>query len=228
MRTILVLIMVGSIAFLLLPSQSVATSDVGFLYGRVTTVDGTTYTGEIRWGKEETFWDDIFNSSKKDNPNIDYLDDDEVDEVRRHGRDKHWWEHIVVVKNWHFTHSFSVRFGDIKSIEIHRSDKVKVTFKNGMSMDFEGGSNDIGAKITVLDEETGLIQLKWKRVETVEFLPTPSTLDPKLGEPLYGTVETRRGNYQGLIQWDHEECLTSDILDGDTEVVIGLGSIGPQ
>jgi hypothetical protein len=32
--------------------------------------------------------------------------------------------------------------------------------------------------------------------------------------PLYGTVHTAQGEFTGLIQWNREECLTSDILYG--------------
>src|SRR5262245_48102238 len=45
-------------------------SDQGFLYGRVTTVDGATYEGRLRWGKggnQEAFWNDYFNGSKRKN-----------------------------------------------------------------------------------------------------------------------------------------------------------------
>ncbi|MBD3167209.1 hypothetical protein GF324_11460, partial [bacterium] len=44
----------------------------GFIYGKVTTRSGNEYTGLIRWGEEETFWDDLFHSSKEDNPFMDY------------------------------------------------------------------------------------------------------------------------------------------------------------
>ncbi len=36
----------------------------GFLYGRITTTDGDTYEGRLRWGgDEEAFWGDYFNVS---------------------------------------------------------------------------------------------------------------------------------------------------------------------
>ena len=41
----------------------------GFLYGRITTADGATYEGRLRWGgDEEAFWGDYFNGSKDENP----------------------------------------------------------------------------------------------------------------------------------------------------------------
>jgi hypothetical protein len=41
-------------------------------------------------------------------------------------------------------------------------------------------------------------------------------------------VTTTIGDFSGLIQWDHEECLTNDVLDGDSEdgdVSIPMGNI---
>src|SRR5262245_16140545 len=48
-----------------------ATADVrpGFLYGRITALDGATYEGRLRWGRDqEAFWGDYFNGTKDKNP----------------------------------------------------------------------------------------------------------------------------------------------------------------
>ena len=34
---------------------------------------------------------------------------------------------------------------------------------------------------------------------------------------MWGTVETEHGNFTGFLQWDHDERLTDDVLDGDYE-----------
>jgi hypothetical protein len=40
----------------------------GFLYGRITTEDGATYEGRLRFGgDEEAFWDEYFNGQKDEN-----------------------------------------------------------------------------------------------------------------------------------------------------------------
>lgn len=197
-------------------APAAAASDAGFLYGRITTVDGDTYTGQLRWGTEETYWDDIFNSTKIDNDNIDYLDDDDIDDLRDHDHDGWnwgWFNH----RDNDFTHVFAVRFGDLEAIRVEGGEDVVVVFRGGRELELEGGSNDIGAKITVLDAELGEMKIKWKRIETVEFMDTPEQLHPKLGEPLYGTVETEVGTFTGRVQWDHQECLTTDVLDGESE-----------
>jgi len=59
----------------LLHTTSYARADnAGFIYGTITTNNGNSYTGIIRWGTEESFWDDLFNSTKTKNPNRKYLD----------------------------------------------------------------------------------------------------------------------------------------------------------
>ena len=41
---------------------------VGRIHGTVTTHAGTRATGLIRWGGEEAFWDDLFQSAKRELP----------------------------------------------------------------------------------------------------------------------------------------------------------------
>ena len=41
-------------------------------------------------------------------------------------------------------------------------------------------------------------------------------LEETFGEPLYGTVKCDIGSFTGYVQWDHDERLGSDKLDGDT------------
>ena len=45
-------------------SGAFSQSDKAFIYGTVSTIDGEKYKGQIRWGDEETFWEDEFNSTK--------------------------------------------------------------------------------------------------------------------------------------------------------------------
>jgi hypothetical protein len=49
--------------------EALAAAHPGFLYGRVTTHDGATYEGRLRWGGgQEAFWGDYFNGAKEENP----------------------------------------------------------------------------------------------------------------------------------------------------------------
>jgi hypothetical protein len=194
------------------------------IYGTITTEDNESYTGQIRWGKEEAFWFDYFNSSKPENEFLDYLTDDELDDLSGdsyYTSNNSWLGKKTSIVSWSgnsdHTHSFACQFGDIKSIEMGRGERVNVILKNGYEMKLEGGSNDIGAQIQIHDKEIGLIKVKWKNIEKVEFTDTPTNLVNALGEPLYGTVKSEEGDFTGYLQWDHDERLTEDELNGETE-----------
>jgi len=202
--------MFSALAFGLALANPVFASDAGYIYGRVETLDGQKYEGELRWGTEESFWDDIFNATKYENENLEYVD--------RNGRDwRHWsgWD-FFGIREHVFGHLFAVRFGDLKRIRVHDDDGLIVEFRNGSDLRLKGGSNDVGAEITVVDSKRGQHVLDWDTIRTVEFMDTPSKLAGKLGEPIYGTVKSGRYDFTGRIQWDNDECLTIDKLDGET------------
>ena len=60
--------------------------DDGFIYGKISTIDGESYTGQIRWGKEEAYWSDQFNGTKEDNDAYKYLSRDDRDRLRDRDR----------------------------------------------------------------------------------------------------------------------------------------------
>jgi hypothetical protein len=185
----------------------------GYLYGTVETESGHEYTGLLRWGTEESFWDDLFNSTKNDLP---YLDEHRK-ERRKRNRIKIFG--ITVGYRWDDVTSsrmFIARFGDIQEIEVVRGEKIEVTMKGGEIFAMEGGSNDIGATVTVLDDSLGTVKLEWDRIERIVFKRTPSSVKPPAYR-LYGTVETEEGTFEGHIQWDVQECLSTDELDGETD-----------
>lgn len=213
-------VLVLAIQLTILPQQVLA-QDEGFLYGKITTEDGDEFTGAIRWGKEEVYWTDMFNASKMDNENVDYLSRNERERIRRSGN----WDDRVstwVSSNWSssgrsFIHQFSVQFGEIKSIRVFRDNEAEVVLRDGTKVDVDGnGYNDIGSKIKVMDAEIGEISLSWNRIDLIEFMATPKKLDEKFGEALYGTVESDIGDITGYIQWDHDERVSEDVLDGDS------------
>ncbi len=202
--------------------------DEGFMYGVVTTIDNKVYEGALRWGKEEAYWTDMFNASKDENENLDYLSRDEIDELEDRRRSvfetKNGWVSIKSVSwSWDggsgdFVHQFACQFGEIKSIRPTRRQGALVTMQNGLEYELDGqGYNDIHTDVKVFDSELGSIELDWDRIESVEFKETPSQLQDKFGEPLYGVVETSEGKFTGYVQWDHDERVSEDKLDGDTD-----------
>jgi len=194
--------------------------DQGFIYGKLTTIDGESYTGQLRWGKEEAFWVDHFNGTKDDNEAYDYLSRDDRDKLRGRNRGNKGWTNWGYSWNsrrgYNVSHEFRVRFGNISKLEINRRSEVELTLRNGERIFVKDGSNDFGNEIILMDAEMGKMSFRWSRIDNIEFMATPKKLEAKLGEPLYGTVTTYAGDFTGYIQWDHDERLSTDILDGES------------
>lgn len=188
-------------------------SNQGFIYGTVETESDRRYTGLLRWGTEETFWDDMFNSTKG-----------ELELIEEYGEDRQKRERIKVLGitvgyRWDqvaTSRMFIARFGDIREIEVRRGERITVTMKDDSVFDMEGGSNDVGATVTVWDDALGRIEVDWDNIRRIRFRTTPTGGEPP-GRRLFGRVDTEDGPFEGFIQWDVQECLSTDRLDGDNE-----------
>jgi hypothetical protein len=212
------LILFGNIiAFLIVWNEVKAQSPEGYIYGKVTTYDNE-YLGQIRWGKEEAFWNDYFNASKINQKRYQHLVEQGKESDEFNWDDLSWalssiWEDKV----GYTTHQFSCQFGDIKQITDIGKSTFTLVLKNDERLRLDGDyANDFGSTIIMYDEELGDVSLRWNRIKEIEFLPTPRSLEVSGGAPIYGTIETyRKGTYTGFIQWDHDERLGQDKLDGD-------------
>jgi hypothetical protein len=186
----------------------------GFLYGRITTAEGATYEGRLRWGGgQEAFWGDYFNGSKHENPWAAQVPPERLPKQR----------HPIEIFGFEIAHRerpsdlgrlFMARFGDIARIEA-RGREVRVTLKSGtvFGLDrFEASDFDDGVR--VWDGRRGVVDLDSLQIRAIELLPTapPSAVPGRL----LGTVRTRQGDFTGFVQWDREECVGSDELDGHT------------
>ena len=224
----IILAIVFSIIMHLFSFSLFAQSGQGFIYGKITTEDNETFIGQIRWGDEEAFWTDMFNASKIGNENIQHLTDENLDEIHRnkgwHNNNNSWnsWNKKGRNSWWdsedQLIHQFSCQFGEIKQINLKKWKKPVIILKDNTEIRISGqGYNDVGTEIVIQDDERGEIELDWDEVETVEFMAAPSGFKSVIGEPLYGTVETRNGSFTGLIQWDKDERVTTDVLDGSNK-----------
>jgi hypothetical protein len=212
---------------LLCLSFSASAQDEGFIYGKVYMYDDRVYEGPIRWGKEEVYWIDIFNAGKEKNPNLKFLSSRERDDLERRQSEWGYWGSSFWTKwvgadwgngNGDFTHQFSCQFGELKSIEPDGRKYVNVELQNGTKFSLLGeGYNDVGLEIRIMDKEMGQVEVEWSRIEKVEFIKTPKRIENKFGNPLYGTVEAYGKKFTGYIQWDHDERISTDKLDGDSE-----------
>lgn len=202
----------------------------GFLYGRISTHSGSAYEGRLRWNtKEEAFWGDFFNANKGDLPYLKHLPPEE----RRHRQSVEVLG-IPIGIHWgsmdNQGRQLAARFGDLRRIEAGEADGVTVVVsKGGARHRVSGGSNDLGTdtEITVWDRRAGEIGVRWNEIRTIDFLPAPAGLDvPDFR--LHGIVQTTDGTFRGYIQWDREECLSSDELEGQTDdgqVSLPMGTI---
>jgi hypothetical protein len=274
----------------------------GYIYGKVTTRSGNSYTGLLRWGTEEAFWDDIFHSYKESRPYADKLEEitdvdrgelrdlerelkslarDEEKLAREESkiaaretktRDKDEREEFyeqrreiaeqrreiarerddlareiaamqmagrrrkisvlggaihVNVGGWNTSRIFAARFGDIKRITVVGSEDAELEMKSGSMYTVSGYANDVGGTIHIRDNSLGDIDLDWRRIDTIEFMETPKDVKPE-GYRMHGTLLADGVEYKGFIQWDSEECLSTDEIDGHSEdgkLAIEMGNI---
>ena len=196
--------------------EAEAADSQGFLYGRITTVDGATFEGRMRWGRgQEASWGDYFNGAKRENPWVSYLSPEERPVVHRplsvFGFKIATWEREVKLDRL-----LMVRFGDITRIEADSRD-VRVTMKSGAVFDLdrlEASDFDDGVRVWAADGS--FVDLDSLRIRAIELLPVPARGAGATPSRLHGTVHTGHGDFRGFIQWDRAECLGSDTLEGHT------------
>ena len=199
----------------------------GRIHGTVTTHAGSRYTGLIRWGGQEAFWDDLFQSAKLDLPYASY-----AKQVEEPDDSEWWWQAAArklaqAVDPAKGRRVFVARFGDIARIEVVGGNAAVVTMRSGTSYRVSGYANDVGATLTVTDAELGEVEVAWGRVDVVEFSPAPPGA-VFAGFRLSGTVAAGSHRLTGFIQWDEDEGLSTDRLDGgaqDGRVSIPFGTI---
>jgi hypothetical protein len=104
------------------------------------------------------------------------------------------------------------RFGDIARIQ-PQGRNIELTLKSGSVFLLNRyAADDLADGVTVWDRTHGVVDLDEMEIRSIEFLP--GTTNGTGPTPLYGTVRTQQGEFTGLIQWNREECLGSDELNG--------------
>lgn len=209
----LALILGLMVALLAIATITKAQTVEGYIYGKVYT-ENNTYEGALRWGTEEVFWTDLFNVAKRTNDYAKLV-------PKQNESSDSWsafdWDLSSIWENKSTTHQFTAQFGNLKEIQRNRG-YFTIKLKNGGELDVNGtGYNDLESTIQVLDQELGVMKIRWDKIQRIEFLPTPKKLDQVFGHPLYGTVTGgRKESYSGFIVWDNDERLSTDVLDGDS------------
>ena len=210
-RKLTTMLVAGILCALPVWGQSERIDPQGYIYGTIETTNDNRYTGFMRWGTEEAFWDDLFNATKKDLPYGDKRSRKDKD-----GRIKIFGRTIRYGWDGGSSRQFITRFGDIAEILPMRGDRFEIVMKGGESLRLDGGSNDVGARITIQDESLGDVQIEWEKIDRITFAAAPAGATPTAWR-LHGTLTTRHETFEGYIQWDSQENLSTDKLDGDTE-----------
>jgi len=176
-------------------------SPAEYIYGTITTITGDQFEGFIRWGKEEIYWHDLFNSDKICN------DKNRIKAATK--SESRWsnftWDYSSIWQNKYNNsmRSFATEFGGIKTLHIKGHEGIDLELKNGAIIKIKGGSNDVGATLRLDDYELGTLKFKWDRIERVDFMQAPTSATVPYGEPIYGILETRRKDkFEGYIKWD--------------------------
>jgi len=179
----------------------------GEIYGTIHTSEGRTLTGPIRWDTNENFWDDHLDATKRER--IEREEDGfqiSIFGLKLGGGDSY------------ISHSFSISFGHLKSIERLQHREARVTLKSGEQFDVRADSSDLGHGMRGLiidDAKEGRVELNWSSFDKVEFKQSPG--GKRDAERLYGTVDSDAGEFSGFIVWDRDESMLEDILDGEDE-----------
>lgn len=220
-----VMVVAAAVAICAVPARAQEGGVADRLYGRVTTAGGSVHEGFLRWDRNEVSWVDVLNGSKE-------IPWEHVREAER--LDARRWEderrersvEILGLRiswdgdeeDYPNTATSGIRFGHVRTLEVLGRDRARVTLKSGEEIELSGGSTDLGSGFRglVVDEPgRGGIELDWRDLETVEFLPVPARARPT-SERLYGTLRTRGGEtFTGFVAWDVDEVLGTDILDGE-------------
>jgi hypothetical protein len=200
------------LAALLLPAPARATES-GVLYGTVLTRDGRTLQGELRWDRNENFWDDLLDATKEEEVVI------QVDEAENSFsffgmRLPSWGDNESYVR-----HQFSIPFGHLTSIQVQDSGWAEVTLKDGSTFRVRT-TGDLGSSMRGIELIAGggeAHELQWEDLKRVDFSSAPQATQGQSTDTqrLYGTVETRSGKFTGFVVWDRDEALLVDTVDGE-------------
>jgi hypothetical protein len=183
----------------------------GFLYGRISTLDGAAYEGRLRWGvHQEAFWSDYFNGTRRENPWLAHVRPEQLPAERR--PPEIFGFRIRKQSGSRAGRQLMTRFGDITLIEAHGAREVRVTLKNGTVVDLDRlDASDFDDGVRVWDRWRGVVDVASLRIVRIELVSTPPLEDAPLR--LHGTVRARQGDFTGPLCWNRTECLGSDQLD---------------
>ena len=140
------------------------------LYGRIRTLDGSTYEGGLRWGREEeAFWGDYFNGVRKGNSWVAQVPPGRLpkrsEPIELFGLEIARRERPITPGRM-----FLARFGDLALIEARGTD-VQVTLKSGTAFLLaRSEASDLDDGVRVWDRKYGIVDLDSLRIQSIELL----------------------------------------------------------
>jgi len=215
MKKMIILSMVITFVLLCLSFKE-AFPTTGRIYGRIYTDDDKTYEGWIRWDKNEAFWDDILDATKKyDTPHARTAKKERY--VKIFGLRLSWGSDEE--RGGEASASMGIKFGHLESIKVRSGHRATLYLKNETRVDVTSYGTDIGNSVRGIEvegPEFGKLTLDWDNLNKVVFEKEPRRSPPKERERLYGELTTRDGEvFRGFITWDTDELFSTDILDGE-------------
>lgn len=194
------------------------------LYGRVTTVDGRSHEGLLRWDRDEASPLDFLDGRKV--VPIAYLR--EAASLDPEVAARQQAERTIVAFGmritWDeddasdpFATASAVRMGHIRTIARVDRETARITLRDGNEIELRAGTTDVGRSMRGLEVDGGgdRIVLDWDELERVDFMDEPPPGARPGAERLYGTVTTwNDAEYTGVVTWDLDESVTTDVLDG--------------
>lgn len=210
------------------PPSAVAQAATGTacrLWGRVTTVDGQTREGFLRWDRNGTHWADLLSGTRTLPPErvalVSSTRDPEAPPRRRvlevRGYRVSWDEPDPALS---VRTSAAIRFAHLASVQVFEGESALLTLNDGTVQEWRSDNSDLGSGmrgLVVTGRDGDGVTLGWDELDRVEFSVAPAGADPP-STRLHGTVEDRWGrSFSGWLAWDRDEALAADTLQGRTD-----------
>lgn len=162
-------------------------SGIDRLYGTVTTVDGVTVTGYLRWDRNEGSWSDLLDATKP----------------RARGGST-----LAGIRFGHIDR-LDVSGRDAAALRLRSGERVELTAN---ASDLGSGLR----ALLVETPDRGVAQLQWEDLESVDFQPAPDT-PPSQRRIHGTVTTRSGHDFTGYVTWDVDEIYSSDVLDGDSD-----------
>jgi hypothetical protein len=157
------------------------------LYGTVTTVYGSDFTGYIRWDRNEGSWTDLLDATKprrRGGSSVSGIRFGHVDRIDVTGRN---------------SATFTLRNGERMELTANASDL---------------GS---GLRSLLVEEASGdVVEFQWHDLETIDF-EAPGSTPPAQSRMHGTLRTRSGLEFTGYVTWDVDEIYSGDILDGDAD-----------